>query len=106
MEAAIIQRCDDELFETLDTVEPPILVAHGEAGVAIADVYAIQERMIVGRSVIEGACLLARMICVASKNLMEMLGVDQFDFGRLLLRVGRDGEWWTRIYQHTLCVRS
>jgi 2-oxopent-4-enoate/cis-2-oxohex-4-enoate hydratase len=83
MDAHQIQQYGDELYQALisrSAVEP---LTHREAGITVEDAYQIQLRMI-ARRLEAGEVVIGKKIGVTSKVVMDMLGVNQPDFGHLL----------------------
>lgn len=83
MDAQKIQHYGDELYNALinrQAVEP---LTNREAGITIEDAYQIQLRMI-ARRLDAGEHVVGKKIGVTSKVVMDMLGVNQPDFGHLL----------------------
>ena len=77
-----IQKLGDELFAALRscTVVEPLTTRHPE--ITIDDAYGIQQRMM-ARRYQEGEKIVGKKIGVTSKAVMNMLGVNQPDFGYL-----------------------
>ena len=96
MDAHKIQHYGDELYQALvgcSTVEP---LTNREAGITIEDAYQIQLRMI-QRRLDAGEVVIGKKIGVTSKVVMDMLGVNQPDFGHLLSgMVFNEASRWTR----------
>jgi 2-oxopent-4-enoate/cis-2-oxohex-4-enoate hydratase len=83
MEQVQIDRYGDELYDALvrrASVEP---LSGREPGITIEDAYRIQLRM-VQRRVNAGETVVGKKIGVTSQVVMDMLKVDQPDFGHLL----------------------
>ena len=83
MDTATHHRYGDELYAALverTTVAP---LTEREPAITIEDGYRIQQRMI-QRRVDAGETVIGKKIGVTSKVVMDMLGVDQPDFGILL----------------------
>jgi 2-oxopent-4-enoate/cis-2-oxohex-4-enoate hydratase len=78
-----IQHYGDELYQALLSREPVAPLTEREAGITIADAYQIQLRMI-QRRLDAGEIVVGKKIGVTSKVVMDMLGVNQPDFGHLL----------------------
>ena len=82
MDASKIQHYGDELYQALLTRTPVAPLTEREAGITIEDAYAIQLRMI-QRRVDAGETIIGKKIGVTSKIVMQMLGVNQPDFGQM-----------------------
>ena len=83
MDTSTIQRYGDELYQALmqrEAVEP---LTSRDPSITIADAYQIQLRMI-QRRLDAGEIVVGKKIGVTSKVVMDMLGVNQPDFGHLL----------------------
>ena len=83
MDAHQIQQLGDELHQALlarEAVEP---LTRRHPGITLDDAYLIQLRMIERRRA-AGEVLIGKKIGVTSQVVMDMLGVDQPDFGHLL----------------------
>jgi 2-oxopent-4-enoate/cis-2-oxohex-4-enoate hydratase len=83
MDAQKINHYGDELYTALlnrQAVEP---LTNREADITIEDAYQIQLRMI-ARRIDAGEHVVGKKIGVTSKVVMDMLGVNQPDFGHLL----------------------
>jgi 2-oxopent-4-enoate/cis-2-oxohex-4-enoate hydratase len=83
MDKKTINRYGDELYRALverTAVEP---LTNRESDISIDDAYQIQLRMIAHR-LKAGERVVGKKIGVTSKAVMDMLGVDQPDFGHLL----------------------
>ncbi len=83
MDASTIQHYGDELHQALvqhEAVEP---LTNREPSITIDDAYRIQLRMI-QRRLDAGEVVVGKKIGVTSKAVMDMLGVNQPDFGHLL----------------------
>ena len=78
-----IQHYGDELYQALLAREPVAPLTEREPGITIADAYQIQLRM-VQRRLDAGEIVVGKKIGVTSKVVMDMLGVNQPDFGHLL----------------------
>jgi 2-oxopent-4-enoate/cis-2-oxohex-4-enoate hydratase len=83
MHASTIQRHGDALYQALVQREPIEPLTNREPSITIDDAYRIQLRMI-ERRLDAGETVIGKKIGVTSKVVMEMLGVDQPDFGHLL----------------------
>jgi 2-oxopent-4-enoate/cis-2-oxohex-4-enoate hydratase len=82
MQNSAIERYGDELYQALmdrKAVEP---LTDREPGITIEDAYRIQLRMI-QRRVDAGEIIIGKKIGVTSKVVMQMLNVDQPDFGQM-----------------------
>lgn len=84
METALIERYGDELFEALTRAETVVPLTGREPGITIEDAYAIQERLIARRLAAGEGRIVGKKIGVTSRAVMDMLEVDQPDFGQLL----------------------
>ena len=73
----------DELYDCLVTRETVLPLTDRVPGITIDDAYQIQLRMI-QRRLDAGEIVVGKKIGVTSKVVMDMLGVDQPDFGHLL----------------------
>jgi 2-oxopent-4-enoate/cis-2-oxohex-4-enoate hydratase len=82
MDESTIKHCGDELYSALQDRSPiaPLTERHPDIG--IEDAYRIQQRMI-ARRIEAGERIVGKKIGVTSKAVMNMLGVDQPDFGML-----------------------
>lgn len=78
-----IQRYGDELYQALLTRNPVAPLTERESGITLDDAYRIQLRMI-QRRLDAGETVVGKKIGVTSQVVMDMLGVDQPDFGQLL----------------------
>jgi 2-oxopent-4-enoate/cis-2-oxohex-4-enoate hydratase len=78
-----IHRLGDELHQALVSRQPVAPLTSRETAITIDDAYAIQLRMI-QRRLDAGETVVGKKIGVTSKVVMDMLGVDQPDFGQLL----------------------
>jgi len=83
MNADKIQHYGDELYQSLVTRTPVAPLTEREPGITIEDAYRIQLRMI-QRRLDAGERIVGKKIGVTSKVVMDMLQVDQPDFGQLL----------------------
>ena len=83
MQASQIKKLGDALFDALTacTPLPPLTSQH--AGMTVDDAYAIQQRLM-ARRLAAGEKVIGKKIGVTSQAVMDMLGVDQPDFGYLL----------------------
>ena len=73
----------DELYKALLSRTPVAPLTEREAGITLDDAYRIQLRM-VQRRLDAGEIVIGKKIGVTSKVVMDMLGVNQPDFGHLL----------------------
>ena len=82
MQASQIKKLGDALFDALTacTTLPPLTSQH--AGMTVDDAYAIQQRLM-ARRLAAGEKVIGKKIGVTSQAVMDMLGVDQPDFGWL-----------------------
>ena len=83
MEQTKIKHYGDELYQALIDRKPVDPLTDREPGITIDDAYRIQLRMI-QRRVDAGETVVGKKIGVTSQVVMDMLGVDQPDFGQLL----------------------
>ena len=83
MDTTTHDRYGDELYASLQTREPVEPLTNREPGITIDDAYRIQLRMI-QRRLAAGETVVGKKIGVTSKVVMDMLGVNQPDFGFLL----------------------
>jgi 2-oxopent-4-enoate/cis-2-oxohex-4-enoate hydratase len=82
MNSETINNLGDELYtawKTRQVVEP---LTNRHPGISIDDAYAVQQRMM-GRRFADGEKVVGKKIGVTSKAVMNMLGVNQPDFGYL-----------------------
>ncbi|MBS0495678.1 MAG: 2-oxopent-4-enoate hydratase [Proteobacteria bacterium] len=82
MDADKIQQYGDELYQALLSRTAVAPLTDREAGITIEDAYQIQLRMI-QRRLDAGETIVGKKIGVTSKIVMEMLNVDQPDFGQM-----------------------
>ena len=78
-----IARYGDELYDSLISCVPVEPLTNREPDISIEDAYHIQLRMI-QRRLDAGEIVVGKKIGVTSKVVMDMLGVNQPDFGHLL----------------------
>lgn len=78
-----IQQYGDELYQALLTRQPVPPLTEREPGITLDDAYRIQLRFI-QRRLDAGETVVGKKIGVTSKVVMDMLNVDQPDFGQLL----------------------
>lgn len=83
MDKQKIQQYGDELYQSLLSRQPIHPLTDREADITIEDAYQIQLRMI-QRRLDAGEHVVGRKIGVTSKVVMDMLKVNQPDFGHLL----------------------
>jgi len=83
MNAQTIACYGDELYDSLISCRPVEPITNRESDISIDDAYQIQLRMI-QRRLDAGEILVGKKIGLTSKVVMEMLGVNQPDFGHLL----------------------
>ena len=83
MDTTTIQRYGDALHAALQSREAVAPLTDREPGITIADAYQIQLRMIQHR-IDAGEQVVGKKIGVTSKVVMDMLKVNQPDFGHLL----------------------
>lgn len=82
MDKAKIQRFGDELYQALLDRKPVDPLTDRESDITIEDAYQIQLRMI-QRRVDAGETIVGKKIGVTSKVVMDMLKVNQPDFGQM-----------------------
>jgi 2-oxopent-4-enoate/cis-2-oxohex-4-enoate hydratase len=82
MDKTTIQRYGDELYQALIDRQPVDPLTDRESGITIDDAYRIQLRMI-QRRLDAGETIVGKKIGVTSKVVMDMLKVDQPDFGQM-----------------------
>jgi 2-oxopent-4-enoate/cis-2-oxohex-4-enoate hydratase len=82
MDNKLIQQYGDELYTALIERNPVAPLTDREPGITIEDAYQIQLRM-VQRRVDAGETIIGKKIGVTSRIVMEMLKVDQPDFGQM-----------------------
>ena len=82
MDANKINAYGDELYQALLDRSPVAPLTEREPAITIADAYQIQLRMI-ERRVKAGETIVGKKIGVTSKVVMQMLNVDQPDFGQM-----------------------
>ena len=78
-----IQSYGDELYQALLQRQPVAPLTEREPGITLDDAYRIQLRFI-QRRLDAGETVVGKKIGVTSKVVMDMLGVNQPDFGQLL----------------------
>jgi len=83
MTSQTIARYGDELYDSLIQCAPIDPLTNREPDITIEDAYHIQLRMI-QRRLDAGEVVIGKKIGVTSKVVMDMLGVNQPDFGHLL----------------------
>ena len=83
MDTSKIQRYGDELYQSLQSRQPVLPLTDREPDITIADAYQIQLRFI-QRRLDAGERVVGKKIGVTSKVVMDMLKVNQPDFGHLL----------------------
>jgi len=74
----------DALYKSLKSRQPIDPLTEREPNMTIEDAYAIQDRFIKRRIAEDGSRIIGKKIGVTSKSVMNLLGVDQPDFGYLL----------------------
>ena len=82
MDQTKIEQYGDELYQALVTRTAVAPLTDRESGITIEDAYRIQQRM-VQRRVSAGETIIGKKIGVTSKIVMQMLGVNQPDFGQM-----------------------
>jgi 2-oxopent-4-enoate/cis-2-oxohex-4-enoate hydratase len=83
MDARKIQGYGDELYDALLNRRPVAPLTERESDITIEDAYRIQLRMI-QRRIDVGETVVGKKIGVTSRMVMDMLGVNQPDFGQML----------------------
>lgn len=83
MDPSHIQRHGDQLYEALLSRQPVAPLTEREPHITLADAYQIQLRM-VQRRIDAGEHVVGKKIGVTSQVVMDMLKVNQPDFGHLL----------------------
>jgi 2-oxopent-4-enoate/cis-2-oxohex-4-enoate hydratase len=83
MDTTQTQQYGDELYQSLLSRQPVAPLTEREPGITIDDAYQIQLRMI-QRRLDAGEHVVGKKIGVTSKVVMDMLKVNQPDFGQLL----------------------
>lgn len=83
MDTSKIQQYGDELYQSLLSRQPVAPLTEREPGITLDDAYQIQLRMI-QRRLDAGEHVVGKKIGVTSKVVMDMLKVNQPDFGQLL----------------------
>ncbi len=83
MDKIKIQQYGDELYQSLVSCTPVAPLTERESDITVADAYQIQLRMI-QRRLDAGEHVVGKKIGVTSKVVMDMLKVNQPDFGHLL----------------------
>ena len=83
MDKSKIEKYGDELYDALINRKAVAPLTDREADITIEDAYQIQQRMI-QRRVEAGETIIGKKIGVTSKVVMDMLKVNQPDFGHLL----------------------
>ena len=78
-----IQHYGDALYTALTTRQTIAPLTESEPGITIEDAYGIQLRMIERRLAATGETVIGKKIGVTSRVVMDMLNVDQPDFGHL-----------------------
>jgi len=82
MDKAKIEKYGDELYDALINRQPVAPLTDREADITIEDAYQIQQRMI-QRRLDAGETIIGKKIGVTSKVVMDMLKVNQPDFGMM-----------------------
>ena len=83
MDKSVIEQLGDELYNALVTRQVIDPLTSRFADITIEDAYGIQQRMI-SRRLEKGERIIGKKIGVTAKAVMNMLGVDQPDFGYML----------------------
>lgn len=83
MEPKLITQLGDELYEALQARKTIAPFTSRYADITVEDAYGIQQQMI-SRRLAKGARVVGKKIGVTSKAVMNMLGVNQPDFGYVL----------------------
>ena len=84
MEQSKIEKYGNELYDSLKACKVIEPLTSREADITIEDAYAIQDVLIKKRMNDDGSKIIGKKIGVTSQVVMDMLGVDQPDFGYLL----------------------
>ena len=84
MEQSKIEKYGNELYDSLKSSKSIEPLTSREPDMTIQDAYAIQDILIKRRIKEDGSKIIGKKIGVTSKVVMDMLGVDQPDFGYLL----------------------
>jgi len=79
-----INQYGEELYASLKSCKPIEPLTSREADITIEDAYAIQDVLIKNRIEKDGSKIIGKKIGVTAKAVMNLLGVDQSDFGYLL----------------------
>ncbi|WP_324172144.1 fumarylacetoacetate hydrolase family protein [Sulfurimonas sp.] len=79
-----INKYGEELYNSLKNCEPIEALTAREPNITIADAYAIQDVLIKNRIKKDGSHIIGKKIGVTAKVVMNLLGVNQPDFGYLL----------------------
>ncbi|MEQ8388085.1 MAG: 2-oxopent-4-enoate hydratase [Alphaproteobacteria bacterium] len=83
MDTKQINKFGDELFDAVRSATPVLPLTERDSSITIEDAYKIQERVI-SRRLKDGEEIVGWKIGVTSKAVMNMLNVNQPDFGHLL----------------------
>jgi len=83
MNSSTIEHYGDELYAALLGRQPVAPLIEREPGITLDDAYRIQLRMI-QRRIDAGETVVGKKIGITSQAVMDMLGVNQPDFGHLL----------------------
>lgn len=83
MDKSTIEQLGDKLYEALVNRQPIAPLSSAHPDMTIEDAYHVQQRMI-ARRLEKGERVIGKKIGVTSKAVMNMLGVNQPDFGYLL----------------------
>ena len=83
MDKSKIEKYGDELYDALINRKAVAPLTDREADITIEDAYQIQQRMIARRLEATGETIIGKKIGVTSKVVMDMLKVNQPDFGML-----------------------
>jgi 2-oxopent-4-enoate/cis-2-oxohex-4-enoate hydratase len=84
MEQKKIEKYGNELYDSLKSCTSIEAITSRDESVTIQDAYAIQDILIKRRIKEDGSKIIGKKIGVTSKVVMDMLGVNQPDFGYLL----------------------
>ena len=82
MDNSLIHQLGDELYQALLSRTPVNPLTDREPGITVEDAYQIQLRMI-QRRLDAGETIVGKKIGVTSKVVMDMLKVNQPDFGQM-----------------------
>src|SRR5699024_7674782 len=83
MDKNLIKQLGDELYQAWNDVKPVQPLTDRYSDISIADAYQIQQQTI-ARRIEAGESVVGKKIGITSQAVMDMLKVDQPDFGYLL----------------------